>query len=105
VLARVGLMLDELVTNIVLHGYGEEVGTIEVEATVSGRELAVTLVDHAFAYDPLQAPETDTTLDIEHRSIGGLGVQFVRQMADALSYRRIERDGRAANALTLVKRF
>lgn len=105
VLARVGLMLDELITNIVLHGYGAQPGPLEVEATLAERTLTLTLVDYAFAYDPLQTPETDTTLPIEAREIGGLGVQFVRRMADALQYERLERKGRGANALTLVKRF
>lgn len=104
-LARVGLMLDELMTNIVLHGYRGEAGVIEISAHVDQRSLTLTLVDEAFAYNPLLTPETDTTSALEARDIGGLGVQFVRRMADALHYERRQRAGREANALTLVKHF
>lgn len=104
-LARVGLMLDELITNIVVHGYRQVPGPIEVFAGVEGRSLTVTLVDGAFAYNPLQTPETDTTRSLEEREIGGLGVQFVRRMADALHYERRQLAGRESNALTLVKHF
>jgi len=105
VLARMGLMLDELFTNIVLYGYKKQPGQVEVDATLADRVLTLSLIDFAFAYDPLQTPETDTTLGLDDREIGGLGVQFVRRMADAVSYRRIGHKGREANALTLVKRF
>ena len=60
VLSRMELMLDELVTNIIVHGYRHDHGRIELQAQVLGQALHVTLRDYAFAYDPLQAPEPDT---------------------------------------------
>ncbi len=104
-LVRIGLMLDELMTNIVIHGYRGEAGRMELEADVAERSLHLTLIDFAFAYDPLQAPVPDTTLDMDSREIGGLGVHFVRSMADAVRYQRTEHRGRAANELHIVKQF
>ena len=63
------------------------------------------LIDFAFAYNPLQVPEPDTTLDLDSREIGGLGVHFVRRMADAVSYARTVHRGREANELRIVQRF
>ena len=105
VLARAGLMLDELMTNIVMHGYRGAEGRMALEADVAQGCLQWTLIDFAFAYDPLQAPQPDTTLDLESREIGGLGVHFVRRMADAVSYARTAHRGSAANELQIVQKF
>ena len=105
VLSRMELMLDELVTNIIVHGYRHDHGRIELQAQVLGQALHVTLRDYAFAYDPLQAPEPDTALALEDRSIGGLGVHFVRRMADQVHYQRVLHHGQEANELHIVKRF
>lgn len=105
VLARAGLMLDELMTNIVTHGYRGAEGLMALEADVTDGSLLLTLIDFAFAYNPLQVPEPDTTLDLDSREIGGLGVHFVRRMADAVSYARTAHRGREANELRIVQRF
>lgn len=100
-----GLMLDELITNVVTHGYGEQGdGQIRVEARVQGTSAEVLLVDQARPFDPLQAPMPDTTLALEDREIGGLGVFFVRKMADEVHYRRTAEAG-GSNELRLVKRW
>lgn len=104
-LARIGLMLDELITNIVLHGYKNQPGTLEVSAKVEEQSLIVSLRDEAFEYDPLQTSETDTSSAIEDRKMGGLGIQFVRRMADTLHYERQLIAGRWTNVLTLTKHF
>lgn len=105
--ANIALMLDELVTNIITHGYaGQPTGEIHLEATHTPGAVQVTLTDHAVAFDPLQVAEPDTSLDIEEREIGGLGVFFVRRMADEIGYRRLN-DGQAdaANELRFTKRY
>ncbi|HSV46277.1 MAG TPA: ATP-binding protein [Ramlibacter sp.] len=106
-IAHMNLMLDELITNIVQHGYrGQAGGHIGVEAQATGGALQVELTDHAFAWDPLQGPAVDTTLGIDEREIGGLGIHFVRTLADELEYARLpEGAGPAANRLRIVKRY
>ena len=68
-------------------------------------DWTVTLTDYAFAYNPLQAPAPDTTLDLDEREVGGLGVHFLRQLADEVSYQRIEAGGHGANRLRIVKQL
>jgi anti-sigma regulatory factor (Ser/Thr protein kinase) len=36
----------------------------------------------------LAAPEVDTTLPLEEKPVGGLGIHLIRQSVDALEYRR-----------------
>ncbi len=81
------LILDELFSNIVIHGYRYDPnGEIRVEAAVEDRQVHVTLTDHAPLFNPLLVPEPDTTLPLEARPIGGLGLLFVRRTADELRY-------------------
>lgn len=99
------LLLDELITNIILHGYRGQPGWIEIESARVGERWTVVLRDHAPAFDPLQLPEPDTTLALDTRPIGGLGVFFVRRMSDELHYQRRAYGGQDANELTLVQRL
>ena len=84
------LMLDELVTNIVLHGFEEvgDSGHIKLTMHFDGERLRATIRDNARSFDPFSVPEADTTLSVEARGIGGLGVHFVRQMATMYQWRR-----------------
>ncbi len=83
------LVIDELVTNIVVHGYRNDPRfSIEVEAQVEQGTLHVSLQDDAAEFDPVRAPEPDTRLPLEEREIGGLGLLFVRRSVDHIVYER-----------------
>jgi serine/threonine-protein kinase RsbW len=83
------LMLDELLANVVTHGYGEnDGGEIEVRLELTATGIAACIRDSAPAFDPFSIAEPDTSLSIDERDIGGLGVHFVRKMADSFSYCR-----------------
>lgn len=106
VTSRMALMLDELITNIVTHGYPPGVtGEVELHAEVHDAALDVRLRDWGVAFNPLELPEPDTSLSLEERAIGGLGVHFVRRMADELSYQRVGEGAEGRNELRIVKRF
>ncbi len=96
------LALEEVATNVVRHGGGEQ-GTseIEIEVVSTDEEVRVEVRDSGKPFDPFHdAPEPDIDAALEDRKIGGLGVHFVRVLMDEASYRR--EDGR--NHVTLVKR-
>ena len=97
------LALDELITNIITHGYGEGDGDHEIgiRIEVADNVLTVRIKDDARAFDPLAAPPPDLDTAIEHRPIGGLGVHFVRTVMDRVAYER--RDDR--NLLTISRAF
>jgi anti-sigma regulatory factor (Ser/Thr protein kinase) len=96
------LALEEVATNVVRHGGGEE-GTseIEIEVVSTDTEARVEVRDRGKPFDPFHdAPEPDVDAALEDRKIGGLGVHFVRVLMDEASYRR--EGGR--NHVTMVKR-
>ena len=95
------LALDELVTNVILHGYTDSAAhEIEVALSRVGGDVIVEMEDDAPAFDPSEGGVIDLSGDPEERQIGGLGLHFVRRAIDEMIYRRI--DGR--NRLLMKKR-
>ena len=86
---RVVLVLEELFTNTVTHGYpaGSE-GPVWVALTSQGGPIEVTYEDAAPAFDPLtDAPAPP--LAAEERAPGGLGLALVRGLSASARYARI----------------
>jgi anti-sigma regulatory factor (Ser/Thr protein kinase) len=86
------LAVDELATNIVIHGYQEHglTGNIVISADVDEHDLTIVLEDTAVPYDPtrrdLDRVEEDFDKPLEEREIGGLGIYFVRQAVNDFRY-------------------
>ena len=90
---RLQLAVDEISSNIVIHGYEEHglTGDVEVRADIGPDSLTITLIDSAVAYNPLNRPEPDD-LDapLENRMIGGLGVYLAIKNVDEFLYRYVD---------------
>jgi serine/threonine-protein kinase RsbW len=95
------LAVDELAMNIVVHGYRSRPGTIEVEMRTLGDALEVRLRDQAPPFDPTLAPTPDTTLPLELRPPGGMGILLARHFMDSMIHRMLPQGG---NELILLKR-
>ncbi len=96
----VNVALDELLANELSHGIdGREAGSVTVEVKLDQECVTVTITDDGQQFDPFREAAPDTTLSVEERPIGGLGIHLVRQLMDDVSYER--RDGR--NVVVLVK--
>jgi anti-sigma regulatory factor (Ser/Thr protein kinase) len=93
------LALEEAVTNVIHHGYVDGQShefTVSLAAAPGGLVTAV-VSDDAPAFDPVARPPVDTSLPLEERPIGGLGVHLIKNLMDSVRYER--REGR--NILTL----
>jgi anti-sigma regulatory factor (Ser/Thr protein kinase) len=96
------LALEEAVSNVIRHGYGERPdGPISVAFRVTGESIVVTVEDAGVGFDPLKHPEPDLTVPVEPRPAGGMGVYLIKRLMDEADY-RID-DGH--NVLTLTKRI
>jgi len=96
------LALEEAVTNVILYAYPKGVtGLIELDAFLEKDTLRFVLSDRGVAFDPTAAPEADTTLSVEDRPIGGLGIYLVRKTMDQVTYRN--EDGK--NILSMIKKI
>ncbi|MEI6340307.1 MAG: ATP-binding protein [Verrucomicrobiota bacterium] len=70
-------MRDKLTTFTVTH------------SSVSDRIRAV-ITDDAPAYDPLAGGKVDTSIPLEDRAIGGLGVHLAKKLMNVSLYERID---------------
>lgn len=99
------LAVTELVTNTLLYGYQEKSGFIEVQIGREDDILVVRLRDQAEMFDPTQAPLPDTSLPLEKRPLGGMGIYLTRQLVDSFSYQRLPQgENEVTLAIDLKKR-
>lgn len=85
------LAVDEIATNIVVHGY-EEVGLegdIVVEALHERGQLIIRLLDYGRTYDPDQVPQPDLENPLKQRA-GGWGVFLGKTGVDQFDYTSTE---------------
>ena len=96
------LAIEELVTNCIKYGYDDSNDhTIDIVLTVVDGALRIEVIDDGQPFNPLEAPEPDTSLAMADRPIGGLGIHLLRELADEARYERRDR----TNRLVLVKRM
>ena len=96
------VVVDEIVSNSIRHGLaGAPSHTIALTLELWEDEIRVEVEDDGVAYDPTRAPEPVLTGTLEERTGGGLGMAFVRELADSIEYRRV--DGR--NHLVVRRRI
>jgi anti-sigma regulatory factor (Ser/Thr protein kinase) len=82
------LALEEALVNIINYAYPEAAGNIELTCRYEEEWLLVEIVDTGTPFDVLSLPAPDTTLGIEERGVGGLGIHFIRKLMDEVAYRR-----------------
>jgi anti-sigma regulatory factor (Ser/Thr protein kinase) len=96
------LAIEEITTNIIKYSYAHEhPGPIQVACACQGERLCVIIRDRGQPFDPHDAPPPDLGSDLASRTIGGLGVYLVRELADDLTYRHDPASG--WNELVVLK--
>jgi len=95
------LAVEEVITNVINHGYKKTGGEIIVSSRISPERIEVQIIDAAPRFDPLSVPEPELDSTIEDRNVGGLGIFLIRQVMDEVSYRY--EDGK--NILVLTKKM
>jgi len=99
---RIKLAVEEVVVNIMDYAYvADTKGQVKVEAMANDERLRFILTDSGRSFDPTAVSRADTTLTVEDRPIGGLGILLVRNLMDSINYERI--DGQ--NILRIEKKF
>lgn len=96
---KLALAVDEIATNIILHGYEEHglKGDITVYTDLTPGELLITLEDSAPPYDPktrTMPTAEDLSKPLEDRAIGGLGVYLAVQGCDRFDYEYVDKKNR-----------
>lgn len=93
---------EEIVSNIINYGYGDQADeqSILIAMIRDDQKIIITFKDNGAAFNPLRRENPDSIAKpLEERESGGLGIYFVKQLMDEVSY---EREGRF-NVLTIAK--
>jgi len=98
---RLGLVIDELVSNCIAHGArpGEDRG-IRVGISDSGDDMTVEIVDSGPPFDPT-AHASRKCLQPGDVKVGGMGLCLVRNLATRMEYSRF--DGFNRTRITIAK--
>ena len=102
VIHDVQLALDEIVTNIVEYGYDDDdKHFIDIKFILNEKSLKIIIIDDAKPYNILDNKDPDTSLSLDEKPIGGLGIYLVKRLMTNIDYDY--RDGK--NHLLLTKSF
>jgi anti-sigma regulatory factor (Ser/Thr protein kinase) len=95
------LAVDEAVTNVIVHGYQNLGGIIEIEVRREGDALITLIRDESSHFNPTEVPSVDFSKIAEERISDGMGINLMRRRTDEISHRDTLQSG---NELILVKR-
>ena len=95
----VALAVEEVLTNLVRHGYQGSEGPIGLRVTLDAVAVKVEVRDRGVHFDPRTAPAPHLEGPLSGRPSGELGIHLVKHAIDRIAY---QRDG-ADNLLTLVR--
>lgn len=99
---KMNLAMEEAVVNVMNYAFPSGMhGEVHIEAQVNDQRLKFVITDAGAPFDPTARKDVDTTLPLEKRPVGGLGIHLVRQIMDSINYERV--DGK--NVLTLRKKL
>jgi serine/threonine-protein kinase RsbW len=83
--------VDELCANIIQYGFeGREPGLLSLAFDVEGDDARLIIRDDGIHFSPDQAQSPDIEAVWDERQIGGLGIYFVKELMDNVSYNRTE---------------
>ena len=101
-LLALDLSLHEHLTNIINYGYDDtDRHKIQVRLRLTERLLRVEVEDDGRPFNPLERRPIDTTVPLDEKPLGGLGIHMMRKIMDEMEYRR---EG-GKNVLLMTKRL
>jgi sigma-B regulation protein RsbU (phosphoserine phosphatase) len=96
---KMGMILDELLNNSISYGFEDPSGhEIDIHIHADASRLTLKVCDEGIPFNPFSLSRPDTSLGIEEREIGGLGVMLVKEMTDRQEYERLS----GQNVITLT---
>lgn len=97
----IDLALVEWVTNVISYAFEDSLEHwILIRMRLAPGEACAEVEDDGREFNPLTRPPVDTSVPLEQRDVGGLGIHMITKLMDSVEHRRVE--GR--NILTMRKR-
>jgi len=97
---EIELVIEEALVNIFSYAYPGTPGQVEIHCDCGdGTKITIEIKDNGIPFDGFfSRPDPDIKRDLKHRKIGGLGIFFIKKMADEVRYHR----SGGTNVLTVV---
>ncbi|WP_409200803.1 ATP-binding protein [Methanobrevibacter sp. DSM 116169] len=80
------IAIEEIFINIVNHGHDTNEITIRLAIKENPLTFIISFIDTGSKYNPLEKEDPDITLEMEDRSLGGLGIFLMKKNTDNISY-------------------
>ncbi len=90
---------EEMIVNVINYAYPESRGDLDIQFNSDEKKIEICIKDWGQKFNPLEKADPDTTLDIEEREAGGLGIFLVKKLSDETIYDY--RDN--SNVFTIIK--
>ncbi len=92
----INLCLEEVLSNIIRHGYsGQPDDSISVEFVTPREDNFIFVVeDEAPPFNPVDSPELPPLKSLDDIQVGGQGLRLLRRFADALEYQTTPKGNR-----------
>ena len=91
-IARLELAVEEALVNVFSYAYvGQaQAGAVRCRVAVQPKGLLVEIADEGPPFDPLAQSAPDTTLELDQRTPGGLGILLIKRLVSQVTYHREE---------------
>ncbi len=100
---KVQMAVDEAVTNIIQHAYkGDREGRIDICCQRRGQDFIVDIRDFGKPFDPSRVRTPRVQGPLSRRTIGGLGLFFMKKLMDQVEFTS---DAVHGNRVRMVKRI
>ncbi len=96
---QLDIAVEELFVNIAHYAYTPDAGQAIVQVSVEDEMATIVFIDSGIPYNPWAKEDPDTTLPLEERQIGGLGIYMVKNSMDEVDY--VYKEGK--NVVTIKK--
>lgn len=99
---KLNLVLEEAASNVIFYAFDDaDIHWIDIELGLKEDILFIRVEDDGKPFDPTLQKAPDTTLSLEEREIGGLGILLITKMMDTVRYERLN----DKNTLLLSKKI
>ena len=89
VLHAADLALEEHLANVMSYAYEDAAPhEIRIRLALEKQRLQIEVEDDGRPYDPLSRPPVDTSVPLQEKPIGGLGIHLIQSLMDEVDYRR-----------------
>lgn len=100
---QVQMAVDEATTNVIQHAYrGKKDGRIDISYKQRGDEFVVAIRDFGKPFDPSKVHTPHVKGPLSRRTIGGLGIFFMKKLMDRVEFSSGKERG---NRVRMVKRI